>query len=73
MDASAPGWKGRHMSEAKDADKVIDPKEQMKAALEAKKNAAHANTQGAQGGPKASGGPHGQQGGKRTFRRKAGG
>ena len=73
MDASAPGWKGRHMSEAKDADKVIDPKEQMKAALEAKKNASHANTQGAQGGPKASGGPHGQQGGKRTFRRKAGG
>ncbi|MDO5535130.1 MAG: DUF5302 domain-containing protein [Propionibacteriaceae bacterium] len=61
------------MSEPKDADKVIDPKEQMKAALEAKKNASHGTAQGTQGGPKASGGPHGQQGGKRTFRRKAGG
>ena len=63
------------MSTSKDPDAAtpLDPKEQMKAALEAKKNAAHANTQGAQGGPKASGGPHGQQGGKRTFRRKAGG
>ena len=61
------------MSEAKDADKIIDPKEQMKAALEAKKNASHGNAASAQTGPKASGGPHGQQGGKRTFRRKAGG
>ena len=61
------------MSEPKDADKAVDPKEQMRAALEAKKNANHANAAGAHGGPKASGGPHGQQGGKRTFRRKAGG
>lgn len=61
------------MSDAKDGDKVVDPKEQMKAALEAKKNAQHANAGGTQTGPKASGGPHGQQGGKRTFRRKAGG
>ena len=61
------------MSDAKDGDKVVDPKEQMRAALEAKKNAQHGNAGGAQTGPKASGGPHGQQGGKRTFRRKAGG
>lgn len=61
------------MSEAKDADKVVDPKEQMRAALEAKKNAQQAGQAGTQTGPKASGGPHGQQGGKRTFRRKAGG
>lgn len=57
----------------KEAAQPLDPKEQMKAALEAKKAAQHAGGQGAQGGPKASGGPHGQQGGKRTFRRKAGG
>ena len=61
------------MSEAKDGDKVVDPTEQMKAALEAKKNAQHGSAAGAQGGAKAAGGPHGQQGGKRTFRRKAGG
>lgn len=58
---------------AKDADKPLDPKEQMKAALEAKKTASHGNAAGAQGSGKASGGPHGQQGGKRTFRRKSGG
>lgn len=61
------------MSEAKDGEKAVDPKEQMKAALEAKRKAQHASAAGVQGGPKASGGPHGQQGGKRTFRRKAGG
>jgi len=61
------------MSDAKDDDQVVDPKEQMKAALEAKKNAQHGGSTGVQGGPKASGGPHGQQGGKRAFRRKAGG
>ena len=61
------------MSEPKDADKVVDPKEQMRAALEAKKNASHGGAAGVQGGSKAAGGPHGQQGGKRTFRRKAGG
>ena len=61
------------MSEANDGDKVVDPKEQMKAALEAKKNAQHGSAAGAQGGAKTAGGPHGQQGGKRTFRRKAGG
>ncbi|MFP5416174.1 MAG: DUF5302 family protein [Actinomycetes bacterium] len=56
-----------------DADQPLDPKEQMKAALEAKKAASHASAAAGQPGAKASGGPHGQQGGKRTFRRKAGG
>ncbi|MFT3876181.1 MAG: DUF5302 family protein [Propioniciclava sp.] len=56
-----------------DAGKAVDPKEQMKAALEAKKNAHHGSAQGANGGGKNAGGPHGQQGGKRTFRRKSGG
>lgn len=55
------------------ADKTVDPKEQMKAALEAKRAASHASAAAGKGGDKASGGPHGQQGGKRTFRRKAGG
>ena len=54
-------------------DRPIDPKEQMKAALEAKKAAQHAGASGG-GSPhaKASGGPHGPQGEKRQFRRKAG-
>ncbi len=73
VDAEASEWEGGRMTDAKDADKPLDPKEQMRAALEAKKNAQHGGTTGVQGGPKASGGPHGQQGGKRTFRRKAGG
>ena len=50
-----------------------DPKEQMRAALEAKRAAQHGGAAGAGAKPKASGGPHGQQGGKRTFRRKSGG
>ena len=51
------------------------PKEQMKAALDAKKAAVHASEAHAAGGSsgKSGGGPHGQQGGKRTFRRKSGG
>ena len=57
----------------RDAEAGVDPKEQMKAALEAKRNAAHGSAAGVQGGPKAAGGPHGKQGGKRAFRRKAGG
>ncbi len=64
------------MSTSKDPDAAtpLDPREQMKAALEAKKAAQHSNNAGGpQGGAKASGGPHGQQGGKRQFRRKAGG
>lgn len=62
------------MSESsKDEGKTLDPKEQMKAALEAKKQAQHGSAQGAASSGKNAGGPHGQQGGKRTFRRKAGG
>lgn len=57
----------------KQADPSQDPKEQMRAALEAKKAAQHGGAGGAGNTPKASGGPHGQQGGKRTFRRKSGG
>jgi hypothetical protein len=52
----------------------LDPKEAMKAALERKKTAQHARSQGTEGGgSKAKGGAHGQQGGKRVFRRKSGG
>lgn len=57
----------------KDADKTLDPKEQMRAALEAKKASAHGGSTGSQGPGKVSGGAQGQQGGKRTFRRKSGG
>lgn len=53
---------------------ALNPKERMKAALDAKKAAQHASAAaGPHGAGKASGGPHGPQGGKRTFRRKAGG
>lgn len=49
-----------------------DPKEQMRAALEAKKNAQHKHAEGVSSAGK-QGGSQGQQGGKRQFRRKAGG
>ncbi len=71
---------------AKDADSTVDPKDvaapskptpkdQMRAALDAKKAAVHAKAAHAEGGGtgQVGGGPHGQQGGKRTFRRKSGG
>ena len=47
--------------------------EQMRAAFEAKRAAQHGSAAGGGASAKASGGPHGQQGGKRTFRRKSGG
>ena len=51
-----------------------DPKEAMRIALEKKNQASHAsNTAGPNGDQKVSGGPHGQAGGKRVFRRKSGG
>lgn len=50
-----------------------DPKEQMKAALEAKKAAAHARDAKSEASGRVTGGPHGQVGGKRVFRRKSGG
>ncbi len=62
------------MSDAgKQAESTPDPKEQMRAALEAKRAGQHGSAAGAEQKAKASGGPHGQQGGKRTFRRKSGG
>lgn len=61
------------MSDAHEADSTPDPKEQMRAALDAKRAAQHGSASGGDAKPKAAGGPHGQQGGKRTFRRKSGG
>ncbi len=63
------------MSAPQNPDQAPDPKEAMRAALEAKKAAQHGS---AAAGPHAQGkggnaGPHGQVGGKRQFRRKAGG
>ena len=55
-----------------DAAAPLDPKEQMRAALEAKKNAQHIHAEGA-GSSGKKGGSQGPQGGKREFRRKAGG
>lgn len=57
------------------ADQPVDPKEAMRQALERKKAAQHASAAaGPEGsGDKAKGGAHGQQGGKRVFRRKSGG
>lgn len=59
---------------SKDADNPapLDPKEQMKAALEAKKQAQHLHAEGAASQGK-KGSSQGPQGGKRQFRRKAGG
>lgn len=51
---------------------AVDPKEQMRAALEAKKNASHHHADGTTTVGKA-GGEQGKHGGKRQFRRKAGG
>ena len=61
------------MSEPGTEESTPDPKEQMRAALEAKRAAQHGSAAGGDARAKASGGPHGQQGGKRTFRRKSGG
>lgn len=63
------------MSDDKTADETtaVDPKEQMRAALEAKKAGAHSGENHADGKGKLSGGPHGQAAAKRVFRRKSGG
>lgn len=50
----------------------MDPKEQMRAALEAKKKAQHKHADGVASSGK-QGGSQTQQGGRREFRRKAGG
>lgn len=54
-------------------DAPLDPKEQMRAALEAKKAGAHTGENHADGKGKLAGGPHGQAAAKRVFRRKSGG
>ena len=52
----------------------VDPKEAMRLALEKKNRSNHASAAaGPQGDQKVAGGPHGQAGGKRVFRRKSGG
>ncbi|SDB80807.1 hypothetical protein GA0111570_103129 [Raineyella antarctica] len=51
---------------------ALDPKEQMRAALEAKHAGHRANDAARNDQRNAQGGPHGQVGGKRQFRRKAG-
>lgn len=67
------------MTEPKDApapatpdDKPVDPKEAMRAALEAKKKANHAHNDGP-GGSKSMGSASSKVAGKRQFRRKSGG
>lgn len=52
--------------------KPLDPKEAMRAALDAKKSAQHARNE-ASGGEKSMGATHAKAAGKRQFRRKSGG
>ncbi len=52
--------------------KPLDPKEAMRQALDAKKNAQHARDDNA-GGAKSMGSTHAQAAGRRQFRRKSGG
>lgn len=56
-----------------DAPRPLTPKEQMAAALEAKKAAHHASAESASGIPGKAGGSQNKGGSKRMFRRKAGG
>ena len=50
-----------------------DPRDAMREALERKKQQQHGSAAaGPSKGPTVPGGPHGQAGGKRTFRRKSG-
>lgn len=61
------------MSEDHNDKTAADPKERMREALERKNAAQHRSSEGNTMGGKAASGPHGPMGGKRTFRRKAGG
>ena len=54
------------------SEQPLDPKEEMRLALERKKASQRQGSQGSTGGQMASG-PKGQAGGKRMFRRKSGG
>lgn len=60
------------MTESGNEKAPVDPKEAMRRALEAKKNAQHAHADGA-GGSKSMGSTHAKAAGKRQFRRKSGG
>lgn len=77
LDGPPPGCKSVPMSTPENAAEpdagAVDPKEQMRVALEAKKAAQHASAAAGPHGEGKAGGPQHQQGGKRTFRRKAGG
>lgn len=62
------------MSEAETPDAPLDPKEAMRQALDRKKQAQqHATGSGVHGERKQGGQTHGPIGGRREFRRKAGG
>ena len=51
----------------------LDPKEQMRLALDAKRAGEHASGTANEAQRSTTGGPHGKVGGKRQFRRKSGG
>lgn len=60
------------MTEPTETDAPVDPKEAMRQALERKKAAEHSGQRGFDAADD-KGHTHGQVGGKRQFRRKAGG
>lgn len=61
-------------NDAEQTDAPLDPKEAMRQALERKKQAQqHASDAGVHGDRKQGGQTHGPVGGRREFRRKAGG
>lgn len=61
------------MSDEQSDSDHTDPKELMREALERKNASHHRSAEAARDSGRASDSPHGQVGGKRTFRRKAGG
>lgn len=61
------------MSENKPDGAPLDPKEQMRQALEAKQKAAHRAAEGRDAASDTVGGPRTKAAAKRQFRRKAGG
>lgn len=63
---------GSMSDEQNDSDRK-DPKELMREALERKHASGHRSAEAANNTGRMSGGPHGPVGGKRMFRRKAGG
>jgi hypothetical protein len=61
------------MSDEQNDSDQTDPKELMREALERKHASQHRSAEAARNDGRTSGGPHGPVGGRRTFRRKAGG